>query len=153
MISIHVSARETTIHSSIFKSVYTDFNPRLRKGDDSLSTTPSSLQIYFNPRLRKGDDQYHLQPLRPYRHFNPRLRKGDDSAIFRRFWCRMKFQSTSPQGRRLLLQILLRDIHYYFNPRLRKGDDVVPHDNDVSPGHYFNPRLRKGDDLYNLPVS
>jgi len=59
-ISIHVSARETTGARWSYSAVMTDFNPRLRKGDDVKEDEETSDELYFNPRLRKGDDKNKL---------------------------------------------------------------------------------------------
>jgi len=78
-------------------------------------------------------------------NFNPRLRKGDDRREIDTRSKNQRFQSTSPQGRRLHSGIF-KSIYSNFNPRLRKGDDLfifIP----KSFKAYFNPRLRKGDDI------
>jgi len=66
------------LHSGIFKSIYTDFNPRLRKGDDVYRLFFRIEPKDFNPRLRKGDDISSLNVSWEVFNFNPRLRKGDD---------------------------------------------------------------------------
>jgi len=80
-ISIHVSARETTMFGFHFFKSGIYFNPRLRKGDDITCLYSLSVAGNFNPRLRKGDDGYNSTLEEDLENFNPRLRKGDDRGM------------------------------------------------------------------------
>ena len=59
---------------------------------------------------------------RVYLHFNPRLREGGDKRPLPGRYGRIKFQSTPPRRRRLILTLRFAS-HYNFNPRLREGGD------------------------------
>ena len=98
-VSIHVPARGTT-NLNDYIAACRGFNPRSRKGNDTVVSYNLLPIDRFNPRSRKGNDYFPV--VRPYaaRCFNPRSRKGNDSAspIFSAPIA--MFQSTFPQGER-----------------------------------------------------
>ena len=101
------------------------FNPRSRKGSDTLLVTPSLTCPNFNPRSRKGSDFLWHILYQFQKNFNPRSRKGSDATstfLFARVYA---FQSTLPQGERRAVHKLTKKTFCHFNPRSRKGSDQI----------------------------
>ncbi len=124
-VSIHVPARGTTTpdgNDSVH--AHTCFNPRSRKGNDHCLCTSTRSVLCFNPRSRKGNDT---------------VRSASSSIAFR-------FQSTFPQGERLLVVAEIIKAAIGFNPRSRKGNDIFKVGKLIKKDG-FNPRSRKGNDL------
>ena len=122
---------------------------------------------YFNPRSHKGSDLQLQIIFCEEIHFNPRSHKGSDDKC--RIWIKLEdaFQSTLPQGERLMRTILMPRIKWYFNPRSHKGSDpdritytsiYQAFQSTLPQGErrgrrvwlvtccYFNPRSHKGSD-------
>ena len=105
--------------------------------------------------------------------FNPRSRKGSDLREQVKDIILCKFQSTLPQGERLiadLMELHFKEISIHapargatstgyapldkkgnFNPRSRKGSDPANLKSGYLPSH-FNPRSRKGSDVYSVSI-
>ena len=104
-------------------AVAANFNPRSRKGSDLKTHPPFDMRVYFNPRSRKGSDSVpQYQPLF-FIYFNPRSRKGSDFNNSGIFLITSIFQSTLPQGERLVTLFIELLALADFNPRSRKGSD------------------------------
>ena len=78
LISIHASAREATSKSIPFSmpckiSIHASAREATMMHKDAGKPTN-----YFNPRFRKGSDTLRLIDLHPSADFNPRFRKGSD---------------------------------------------------------------------------
>ena len=98
------------------------FNPRSRKGNDSVTPAPDRLCTVFQSTFPQGE--------RP---------TEDDLACIQSV-----FQSTFPQGERQGASVPKPQCGR-FNPRSRKGNDKCTR-NTVWVLRCFNPRSRKGND-------
>ena len=146
-ISIHAPARGATLTQTLITGYLSDFNPRSRKGSDTMSLSyPSRFDIsihapargatsfllystpveIFQSTLPQGERQ------RKSVHFIPNLinisihapARGATPFCFPYQRTVIQFQSTLPQGERpRLLQKTGSD--WYFNPRSRKGSDEI----------------------------
>ena len=100
MISIHAPARGATAAPGSWYIFPCHFNPRSRKGSDSITLPSIRPSINFNPRSRKGSDERRCTPGGFWLYFNPRSRKGSD-------FCEIGRGAGKDD----------------FNPRSRKGSD------------------------------
>ena len=101
-ISIHAPTRGATKYTAYRAGFDSDFNPRSHKGSDLLCPNGLTASGHFNPRSHKGSDSIDVDSKRRLRHFNPRSHKGSDHSRISRSCIDIVFQSTLPQGERLL---------------------------------------------------
>jgi len=105
-ISIHVSARETTLQTLLGSLSYTLFQSTSpqgrRQGFGQVGTTIQGISIHVSAR---ETTDIRTRVVYTCKNFNPRLRKGDDTPPLFRYAIPESFQSTSPQGRRLILLV------------------------------------------------
>ena len=164
-VSIHASARDATCPRRR-RSSPACFNPRVRAGRDSATTTSSRTLRCFNPRVRAGRDlqrereqqRQQFQSTRPrgtrpeHRDFQsvielfqstrPRGTRHLTSDVYHN---EIVFQSTRPRGTRPQEWSRNPSCHS-FNPRVRAGRDMIP----CLPSYTclsFNPRVRAGRDI------
>ena len=144
------------------------FNPRSRKGNDTVRSASSSIAfrfqstfpqgerllvvaeiikaaIGFNPRSRKGNDLDELLHRRWYDRFNPRSRKGNDSDNYDTVPTMSPVSIHVPARGTTTCHMQSSAHTIGFNPRSRKGNDYVRSVCDP-PFLRFNPRSRKGND-------
>ena len=144
--SVHFNPRSrkgSDLIPLITSSKSRNFNPRSRKGSDFKpdkivnykfvfqSTLPqgerqrcrhlSFLSANFNPRSRKGSDHSFFVGSLSLKDFNPRSRKGSDNRNPSVIHVFFKFQSTLPQGERLL-EIPLCLLFQLFQSTLPQGE-------------------------------
>ena len=165
-VSIHASAWEATSPFWPPGHHIAGFNPRLRVGGDSSTTSPRLYPDSFNPRLRVGGDvrvavvdlaagvSIHasaweatlLGTIRPrlYRSFNPRLRVGGDCSIIAIAWQESSFNPRLRVGGDGM-ELSVSSAVACFNPRLRVGGDWPLGPVGIRL-QSFNPRLRVGGD-------
>ena len=104
--------------------------------------------VYFNPRSRKGSDVPFITRLENKTNFNPRSRKGSDDCTSMVLNGSCQFQSTLPQGERLLPAILHPCLGIISIHAPARGATKVS-GNTITVIEDFNPRSRKGSDRRN----
>ena len=122
-ISIHVPARGTTWKGVIDKWIHIDFNPRPRKGNDSMQGIGMTGLKIFQSTSPQGERPVHDFWTLRCLQFQSTSPQGERHAIALNNADAIKFQSTSPQGERHHPFPQVPLTHYYFNPRPRKGND------------------------------
>ena len=125
---------------------YGYFNPRSHKGSDKMMEKGVEDQQNFNPRSHKGSDMGQGSGLHRRTNFNPRSHKGSDRHPFNNCNRYDIFQSTLPQGERLLSPSPGRSKLWNFNPRSHKGSDAAAGAAKTGLTADFNPRSHKGSD-------
>ena len=145
------------------------FNPRSHKGSDTTYAGYLKTRFHFNPRSHKGSDKTQSRYFNAHKYFNPRSHKGSDTQAECVWVLISPFQSTLPQGERLVQvaqdnSVMWISIHAptrgatkpickvgffdrNFNPRSHKGSDQGALIIAVSR-EYFNPRSHKGSDYH-----
>ena len=120
-ISIHVPSRGTTGKDASvpFRKIFQSTYPQ---GVRHQWRALTGATMNFNPRTLKGYDRTNLKFSGGKLYFNPRTLKGYDIASFHLFSYSKRFQSTYPQGVRLVSQSLSTGPKN-FNPRTLKGYD------------------------------
>ena len=122
------------------------FNPRSRKGSDTVllsgsrricsfqSTLPQGERLdgkevkgdcgdHFNPRSRKGSDFNQSKGVKEYGNFNPRSRKGSDDPVITTGTGYGNISIHAPARGATHNRFHPRPCTYDFNPRSRKGSD------------------------------
>ena len=129
-------------------NTYLDFNPRSHKGSDCWhSKCTSIIPRNFNPRSHKGSDCKSILDRRTTDLFQSTLPQGERLVCIHDFiFTAYKFQSTLPQGERLKSLDYFYDILHDFNPRSHKGSDCWKRSVTEWVKRYFNPRSHKGSD-------
>ena len=129
----------------IFCAIVFDFNPRSHKGSDNENVHTVCMANDFNPRSHKGSDakrsfvrsrkmqiSIHAPTRGATRHFfQHQIRNGISihaptrgATSFSHLLSHLvQFQSTLPQGERLLINTI-SSYPTYFNPRSHKGSDA-----------------------------
>ena len=144
-VSIHAPARGATGHGRGHGPVQVVSIHAPARGATCARASPLRGLRCFNPRARKGRDEARVPhrrrrrvsihaPARGATMYGDMTNMGD-----------LVFQSTRPQGARLLPVLRLRRHSGSFNPRARKGRDYNYWSRASAP-HSFNPRARKGRD-------
>ena len=120
-ISIHASAREATVYSTLCVSRMSNFNPRLREGGDSLSPSRLPAVADFNPRLREGGDEHVSISPKKKLNFNPRLREGGDGfARYGAFVIVISIHASAREATALITKIHLKH-HISFQHTVHKS--------------------------------
>ena len=106
----------------------------------------------FNPRSHKGSDREDKQDHQSHRKISIHApTRGATSQPRQKGNGVLRFQSTLPQGERLII-VLLFHLKRHFNPRSHKGSDTIPYKMPRLATD-FNPRSHKGsDEVHNEPV-
>ena len=143
-VSIHAPAGGATPEYNMRRPDYWCFNPRARRGRDSRNNGKRCGCLCFNPRARRGRDRDLMIPFRytaavsihapaggatsaPMREisllrcFNPRARRGRDERPAVASTARKMFQSTRPQGARLVVSGITSDSIILFQSTRPQG--------------------------------
>ena len=144
-ISIHAPAKGATSRRLSIGNRLKPFQSTLPQRERRLQKKCLSCDFHFNPRSRKGSDTIPEFEYDNDTDFNPRSRKGSDRSMPKRGGHYGKFQSTLPQRER---QRIRRTGHQQSTISIHapaKGATVSLA--GLQPGYgNFNPRSRKGSD-------
>ena len=102
------------------------FNPRARRGRDSIRAPKWPHSQGFNPRARRGRDSRQKALNFFGQCFNPRARRGRDlhNSGIKRPWVSVSIHA--PAGGATISFHIHALFYQCFNPRARRGRDLYP---------------------------